>query len=134
MNQIIFNPRWKEELEAISDDGILIFELTMGKLHVYFPGQERWKECVPDWARGKWEIYLQPAAFGANKITFRSSVVDNAYVYEEKYRKDFIAYLIKYTFVLYVFLRNKLNMKEVKERAIITDKLVVEMATYGSMV
>ena len=34
--------RWKEELVAVAAEGTLIFELTMGTLHVYFPDHDAW--------------------------------------------------------------------------------------------
>lgn len=36
MLKIKFSPRWREELVATCDEGVLIFEFTMGKNHVYF--------------------------------------------------------------------------------------------------
>ena len=55
---IHFNPRWREELVAASEEGVLVLELTMGKYHVYFPSESKWMESVPDWAKEKWEIYF----------------------------------------------------------------------------
>ena len=33
MEPIKFNPRWREELVAVSDEGVLILEIAMGTLH-----------------------------------------------------------------------------------------------------
>ena len=57
MTTITFKPRWREELEAITAEGTLIFELTMGEYHVYFPDKKGWLKSVPEWAKDKWEIY-----------------------------------------------------------------------------
>jgi len=58
MNQIKFNPRWKEELVAVSDEGVLILEIAMGILHVYFPDEQKGLVSVPGWAKEKWQAYL----------------------------------------------------------------------------
>ncbi|MEP7165902.1 MAG: hypothetical protein ABI741_14465 [Ferruginibacter sp.] len=84
MEQIIFNPRWREELEAISDEGILIFELTVGKMHVYFPDEGRWRISVPDWAKEKWDIYLKACSSWCKQNMISLSIVSDAHVYEEK--------------------------------------------------
>lgn len=41
MSDITFRGRWTEELEAHSDDGTLMFEMTMCELYVFFPDQAR---------------------------------------------------------------------------------------------
>jgi len=41
-NGITLRGRWREELEAVSADGTLVFEFTMGKEHVYFPDEKAW--------------------------------------------------------------------------------------------
>ena len=51
MNQIKFNPRWKEELVAVSDEGVLILEIAMGTLHVYFPDKQKGLVSVPGWVK-----------------------------------------------------------------------------------
>ena len=84
MEQIIFNPRWKEELEAISDEGILIFELTMGKMHVYFPDENCWGNSVPGWATEKWELYLKACSNWCMQQNIPISIISDAHVYEEK--------------------------------------------------
>jgi len=58
MHNIEFRQRWREELEAISPEGKLIFELTIAGRHVYFPDQDRWLACVPEWAKDKWQLYV----------------------------------------------------------------------------
>jgi hypothetical protein len=84
MANITFLPRWKEELVVTSEEGILIFELTMGKLHVYFPDQQRWSGQVPSWAKDKWEIYLTACREWCQQNKIPISIVGNAYVFEEK--------------------------------------------------
>jgi hypothetical protein len=81
---IHFNPRWREELVASSDEGVLILELTMGKYHVYFPSQNKWKESAPEWAKEKWEVYLTATRNWCSQNNIPISVVDNGLVYEEK--------------------------------------------------
>lgn len=48
--RIDLQPRWREELVARSEQGTLVFELTMGKMHVYFPDAVLWASSVPKWA------------------------------------------------------------------------------------
>ena len=84
MDQIIFNPRWKEELEAISDEGILVFELTMGEKHVYFPDQYQWEDTVPDWAKEKWDLYLKACSNWCNQNRIPITIIGDAHVYEER--------------------------------------------------
>jgi hypothetical protein len=81
---IHFNPRWREELVATSDEGVLILELTMGKYHVYFPSHDKWKETAPGWAKEKWEVYLSATRNWCSQNNIPISVVDNGLVYEEK--------------------------------------------------
>ena len=50
---ISFTPRWREELLAASKEGKLIFELTIGTYHAYFPDQATWKKPVLYWAKDK---------------------------------------------------------------------------------
>jgi hypothetical protein len=84
MNTISFAPRWREELVATSADGVLIFEITMGELHVYFPDKTRWLATVPDWAKPQWEIYSEACSNWCKQNKIPLSFVDNALVYEEK--------------------------------------------------
>ena len=83
-SNIKFNPRWREELVATSNDGILIFELTMGKLHVYFPDQNCWNRQVPVWAQGKWAEYKWACESWCMQNGIPISIVNNALVYEER--------------------------------------------------
>ncbi len=84
---IHFNPRWREELVASSDEGVLILELTMGKYHVYFPSQSKWTESAPEWAKEKWEVYLTETTNWCSQNNIPISVVDNGLVYEEKTKR-----------------------------------------------
>ena len=84
MSEIIFKQRWKEELEAISDERKLVFELTLGTLHVYFPSEVRWLAIVPAWAKEKWQLYLEACTDWCKQNKIPISVVEDAYVYEEK--------------------------------------------------
>jgi hypothetical protein len=83
-NKIGFTPRWKEELMATSDEGTLIFELTMGTLHVYFPDQNYWNTQAPAWAKDKWELYRAGCERWCKENNIPMSITDNALMYEEK--------------------------------------------------
>lgn len=87
MYTINFNPRWREELVATSIDGILIFEITMGKYHVYFPDEALWLKSVPEWAKDKWNIYLEACKLWCSQNAIPISVVENGFVYEERNKR-----------------------------------------------
>jgi hypothetical protein len=84
MLKIEFTPRWREELVATSNEGVLIFELTMGQNHVYFPDKAKWIESVPEWAKDKWQDYVDACSQWCSGNGIPISIVDNALVYEEK--------------------------------------------------
>lgn len=84
MRIITFTPRWKEELVATSSQGTLIFELTMGRYHVYFPTRERWMSSVPEWAKDAWQDYLDQCTSWCDNNKIPLTLTDNAYVYEER--------------------------------------------------
>ena len=84
MNKITFKPRWREELEAISHEGILVFELTMAGKHVYFPSQSRWITQVPDWAKDQWQVYMTACELWCKENRIPISIVDDAHVSAEK--------------------------------------------------
>lgn len=81
---IEFAARWREELVARSPQGTLVFELTMGQLHVYFPDEARWRAVVPAWAREQWPAYRDAcrAWCEAQRIPF--TLVPDAHVSEER--------------------------------------------------
>lgn len=81
---IHFTPRWKEELLATSKDGVLVFELTMGKLQVYFPDTALWEKNVPGWAKDKWKIYREACEQWCNQNGIPFTVVSNGFVYALK--------------------------------------------------
>jgi hypothetical protein len=82
--KIEFTPRWKEELVATSQEGILIFEFTMGKNHVYFPSQNKWMDDAPAWAKDKWNEYLNECKKWCSANNIPITIVDNGWMYEEK--------------------------------------------------
>ncbi len=86
MLRISFTPRWREELVATCNEGILVFELTMGKNHVYFPSESTWISSVPQWAKDKWQVFFDACTRWCSGNSIPISVVDNALVYEEKGR------------------------------------------------
>jgi len=81
---IHFEPRWKEELVATSKDGVLIFEMTFGVYHVYFPTAERWALLVPAWAQSQWSVFRDACSQWCTQNRIPMSIEDNAYVYELK--------------------------------------------------
>jgi hypothetical protein len=84
MLKIEFTPRWREELVATCDEGVLIFELTMGKNHVYFPNESTWITSVPHWAKDKWKTFFEECNTWCSRNGIPISIVDNALVYEER--------------------------------------------------
>lgn len=80
MGNIQFNPRWKEELVASSNEGTLIFEFTMGVSHVYFPTEELWMKEVPDWAKHRWNEFKTACERWCEENRIPMSVVENTYV------------------------------------------------------
>ncbi|MBX2940673.1 MAG: hypothetical protein KF880_11440 [Ferruginibacter sp.] len=83
-DSIQFQPRWKEELLATSKDGVLVFELTMGKLQVYFPDRDMWLARVPAWAKDQWEVYHNACERWCAQQGIPFTVVSNGFVYELK--------------------------------------------------
>ena len=84
MEPIKFNPRWREELVAVSDEGVLILEIAMGTLHVYFPDEAKWLTSAPDWARAQWQVYRDACTQWCKENRIPISVVNNTFMYEEK--------------------------------------------------
>lgn len=84
MYNIGFTIRWREELVASSEEGDLVLELTMGKYHLYFPDADLWKSQAPDWAKMKWEIYLEAAKNWCAQNNIPISIVPNTFLYEQK--------------------------------------------------
>ncbi|HNR49623.1 MAG TPA: hypothetical protein PKN14_10290 [Bacteroidia bacterium] len=84
MNPIYFTVRWREKLVASCHQGALVFELTMGKYHVYFPDEQCWKNNVPAWATNQWKHFYSECSkwCAANKIPI--TLTPDALVYEEK--------------------------------------------------
>lgn len=84
MSGIEFRPRWREELEAISPEGKLIFELTMGQMHVYFPDEARWQALAPEWAQGQWSRYVEACQSWCASNGIPLSIVPDAHFSEER--------------------------------------------------
>lgn len=84
MTPIEFKPRWREELEAVSPQGKLIFELTMGRLHVYFPDQQRWLALAPAWAKDQWQIYHDACQRWCQQNRIPITLTADAHFSEEK--------------------------------------------------
>jgi len=83
-NGITLRGRWREELEAVSSEGTLIFEFTMGKEHVYFPDEQAWAAHAPAWARDKRPIYLDACEAWCKEYRYPISIVPDAQMHEEK--------------------------------------------------
>ncbi len=83
-NGITLRGRWREELEAVSPEGTLVFEFTMGKEHVYFPDEKAWAAQAPTWARNKRETYLNACEAWCKEYRYPISIVPDAHMYEEK--------------------------------------------------
>jgi hypothetical protein len=84
MGPIEFRPRWREELEAISQAGKLVFELTMGRYHVYFPDQARWSALAPPWALDHWQTYHNACQAWCRQNRIPMTLTPDAHFYEEK--------------------------------------------------
>ncbi len=83
MNPYIqFEPRWREELVATSSEGKLIFELTMGELHVYFPDELLWNKSVPEWAKEKFEVYMEACKKWCEGKGIPFTIAESTFVYE----------------------------------------------------
>jgi hypothetical protein len=83
MPHIEFKPRWREELEAISPEGKLVFEFTIGRFHVYFPDQLRWRALAPAWAKDQWQTYYSACQRWCHQNRYPITVVADANFYEE---------------------------------------------------
>jgi hypothetical protein len=79
-----FQPRWKEEIVATSKRGILVFEMTMGVDHVYFPSQVKWDKDAPEWAKPLWEEYMNECIKWCNNNSVPFTLADNTFMFEER--------------------------------------------------
>jgi hypothetical protein len=79
-----FRARWREELEAISPLGKLVFEFTMGRPHVYFPSAERWRALAPAWAAEAWSVYREACERWCAENRSGFSLVDDSNYHEEE--------------------------------------------------
>lgn len=76
-NGITLRGRWREELEAVSAEGTLVFEFTMGKEHVYFSDEKAW-------ARDERALYLGACEAWRKEDRRPISIVPDAHMYEQK--------------------------------------------------
>jgi hypothetical protein len=79
-NALQFRIVWKEELEVTSSKGVLVFEITIGQIHVYFPSRDLWLKCAPPWAITQWEFYLDATKAWCKENNIPISVVDNTFM------------------------------------------------------
>ena len=84
MDFIQFQPRWKEEIVANSRKGTLVFEMTMGVDHVYFPTKELWEKQAPEWAKALWETYYIECTRWCAQHRIPITLADNTFMYEQK--------------------------------------------------
>ncbi len=83
-DRIAFRPRWREELVGTSERGALVFELTMGTLHVWFPDEARWRAVVPAWARGEWAAWSSACEQWCREQRIPITFTSDAHVSEER--------------------------------------------------
>jgi hypothetical protein len=79
---IEFRARWREEVEAITAEGKLVFELS-GK-QVYFPNEQRWRAKAPLWAREQWQRYADACRAWCKQNNIRFSLEHDAHIEEER--------------------------------------------------
>ena len=84
MSTITFQAGWREELVATCAEGILVFELTMGTYHLYFPTEKRWTTQVPAWAKNRWQAFLTASERWCAAERIPLSLVDDAHVTTRK--------------------------------------------------
>lgn len=66
--EIDYQPKWKEELVGTCGNHQFTVEMTMGKLHVFFPLESRWEATAPAWAKGRWsEAKVQAEAWAKSQ-------------------------------------------------------------------
>jgi hypothetical protein len=58
MSKAVVKSRWKEEVAWECEGKTLVFEMTFGEFHVYFPTIERWQKSAPDFAKSRYEEIL----------------------------------------------------------------------------
>lgn len=77
---IEYEPKWKEELVGVLDGNRFVVELTMGRLHVYFPTESAWESSAPVWAKGKYMLARDAAEKWADENESGFTVEDNAWI------------------------------------------------------
>ena len=53
--EIRYEAKWKEELHGFAGDHHFVVELTMGRLHTYFPTEENWQKNAPPALTDSWK-------------------------------------------------------------------------------
>ena len=82
---IEFRARWREELEAITPEGKLVFELGIGGgKQVYFPNEQRWRAKAPAWALDQWPRYSEACRAWCKQNSIRFSLEHDAHFEEER--------------------------------------------------
>ena len=84
-NDIEFRARWREELEAITPEGKLVFEMGAGSgMQVYFPNEQRWRAKAPAWALDQWQRYADACRAWCAQNRIRFSLEHDAHFHEER--------------------------------------------------
>lgn len=83
-SKVLFHPRWKEELVGTMEGQQFVVEMTMGKYVAYFPTQERWEACAPEWAKGQWQRVRDDLSAWCETEKIPLRIESNAWVTFEK--------------------------------------------------
>lgn len=78
--KIRYEPRWKEMLDGFYGKHKFVVELTMGRLHVYFPTEATWKQTAPDWAKDLWDQAQREASEWSREQGIRFDIDETAWV------------------------------------------------------
>lgn len=81
--QIGFEPRWKEELVCRTPWAVFVVELTMGKLHVYFPDEATWKKSTPPRLHDRWAGIARELGRWCRGQNIPLSIVPDAWIHLE---------------------------------------------------
>ena len=78
---IYYHAAWRETLIGSFEEHHFHAELTMGKLQVYFPSEQKWNKISPEWAAGLWEYAVNGARVWCEKEKIPFSIDDNGWFY-----------------------------------------------------
>ncbi len=78
---IYYHAAWRETLIGTYEEHHFHVELTMGKLHVYFPSEQKWIKTSPEWAADLWKDAVDTARKWCEKEKIPFSIDDNGWFY-----------------------------------------------------